>query len=93
MTRRSRKEKKQREKLNIQILLLSVLVVVGTFTAQGLGGSMLSALAMDQQAMCGMTEHVHTDSCYNEWDILQCGETEHTHTNNSKPLNIFFMVE
>ncbi|MBR3707241.1 MAG: hypothetical protein IKM19_09730 [Firmicutes bacterium] len=82
MTRRSRKEKKQREKLNIQILLLSVLVVVGTFTAQGLGGSMLSALAMDQQAMCGMTEHVHTDSCYNEWDILQCGETEHTHTNN-----------
>ena len=82
MTRRSRKEKKQREKLNIQILLLSVLVVVGTFTAQGLGGNMLSALAMDQQAMCGMTEHVHTDSCYNEWDILQCGETEHTHTNN-----------
>ena len=85
MSRRSVKEQKRKEKLNIlniQILLLSVLIVIGTFTAQGLDGSLLSALAMDQQAMCGMEAHVHTDECYSEWDILQCGQEAHVHSSN-----------
>lgn len=39
------------------------------------------SVALEQEIRCGITEHTHIDSCYNE-DLLICQETAHTHDGN-----------
>ena len=58
------------------LLLLSVLRAFGSVT---------EALALEQQPRCGMTEHLHTESCYIN-DVLICRQKAHTHSDSCYPL-------
>ena len=58
------------------LLLLSVLRAFGSVT---------EALALEQQPRCGMTEHLHTESCYIN-DVLVCRQKAHTHSDSCYPL-------
>lgn len=41
----------------------------------------VQSLALEQQARCGMEEHIHGEDCYRE-EKLVCSKAEHTHTEN-----------
>lgn len=57
-------------------LLLTVLLSVTSFRSMR-----VQALALEQQARCGIVEHTHTQSCYRE-NTLICAVPAHTHTRN-----------
>ena len=61
---------------------LGVLLLLSVF--RGLG-SVNEALALEQQPRCGMTEHLHTESCYIN-DVLVCRQKAHTHSDSCYPL-------
>ena len=61
---------------------LGVLLLLSVF--RGLG-SVTEALALEQQPRCGMTEHLHTESCYIN-DVLVCRQKAHTHSDSCYPL-------
>ena len=42
---------------------------------------MISTVALEQQARCGVAEHLHNEECYLEGD-LSCVKPEHTHNRN-----------
>ena len=44
-------------------------------------GMTVQTLALEQQARCGIEEHVHTENCYENGKFV-CYETVHTHTEN-----------
>ena len=46
-----------------------------------LRGGMVSAVALEQSARCGMTEHTHDSACYTG-SRLTCIQPQHTHTEN-----------
>ena len=56
----------------VGFLLLSLL---------SLRGGVVSAVALEQSARCGMTEHTHDSACYNA-GRLTCVQPQHTHTEN-----------
>ncbi len=41
----------------------------------------MPTVALEQEARCGITEHIHTDLCFNN-DILVCDKTAHVHDTN-----------
>ena len=47
----------------------------------GINLAMPSVVALEQDARCGMVEHVHRDECYLN-NVLICGERAHTHGEN-----------
>ena len=61
---------------------LGVLLLLSVFRALG---SVTEALALEQQPRCGMTEHLHTESCYIN-DVLVCRQKAHTHSDSCYPL-------
>lgn len=61
---------------------LGVLLLLSVFWALG---SVTEALALEQQPRCGMTEHLHTESCYIN-DVLVCRQKAHTHSDSCYPL-------
>lgn len=61
---------------------LGVLLLLSVFRALGF---VTEALALEQQPRCGMTEHLHTESCYIN-DVLVCRQKAHTHSDNCYPL-------
>ena len=59
------------------VAALAVVVVIGVAYTL-----MLPAITMENQLVCGMPEHVHTEECYAVVDgerVLVCGLTEHVH--------------
>ena len=64
---------------NNRIWVLVVLAVLLVISAVGASSAFTSSLALEQEARCGMEEHVHTEECYMD-DILICGKKMHTHT-------------
>lgn len=61
---------------------LGVLLLLSVFRALGFA---TEALALEQQPRCGMTEHLHTESCYIN-DVLVCRQKAHTHSDSCYPL-------
>ena len=61
--------------------LCTSLVVFFVLSVFGLMTSIPTVLAMEQQARCGLEEHVHTDDCYLN-NIIICQEKAHTHSEN-----------
>ncbi|MGN0243040.1 MAG: collagen binding domain-containing protein [Lachnospiraceae bacterium] len=49
--------------------------------------SILHSVALEQEVRCGLTEHIHTEDCYDE-DLLVCTETEHTHDKTCFPVRL-----
>jgi len=60
-------------------ILLVVLLPALLLSLPGL--SLAASLALEQEARCGMEEHVHTQDCY-LGDVLLCTKKMHTHSNN-----------
>ena len=58
-----------------------IVVSVFAFLVLNVYASMLSSVALEQEARCGIVEHIHTDECYKN-DILRCEETAHVHDAN-----------
>ena len=59
------------------VAALAVVVVIGVAYTL-----MLPAITMENQLVCGLPEHVHTEECYAMVDgeqVLVCGLTEHVH--------------
>lgn len=71
---------KQSIKQNLILVIMTVMTLVATFFI-GLGITMPSVVALEQDARCGITEHVHRDDCYLN-NVLICGEKAHTHGEN-----------
>ena len=63
-------------------VVLGVLLLLSLLRAFG---SVTEALALEQQPRCGMTEHLHTESCYIN-DVLICRQKAHTHSDSCYPL-------
>ena len=60
------------------VAALAVVVVIGVAYTL-----MLPAITMENQLVCGLPEHVHTEECYAMVDgerVLVCGLTEHVHS-------------
>lgn len=70
---------------NKRIWLFVVLGVLLLLSALRAFGSVTEALALEQQPRCGMTEHLHTESCYIN-DVLVCRQKAHTHSDSCYPL-------
>ncbi len=67
------------KRLFYKLILTALLLVLTVVTVAGLTAE--SALAMEQQVRCGLTEHTHTDECYLD-GILLCQQKAHLHTEN-----------
>ena len=57
------------------MLIYLAISIVGVRNAFG------TALAMEQTAQCGLTEHVHESACYDAIGLV-CTQTVHSHTEN-----------
>ena len=78
--RQTSKGPKPRSKKQLYTLCTS-LVVFFLLSAIGLLTSIPTALAMEQQARCGLEEHVHVDDCYLN-NIIICQQKAHTHSDS-----------
>lgn len=67
--------------LHNRIWIWAAVMLVMLLTLQSGKTLFLSALALEQEVRCGITEHVHTEDCYLD-DILICREKAHTHSEN-----------
>ena len=67
--------------LHNRIWILAAVMLALFFSLQNSRSLFLPALALEQQARCGIPEHVHTEDCYLD-DILICREKAHTHSEN-----------
>ena len=67
--------------LHNRIWILSAVLLILLLSLQNGRNLFLSALALEQEVRCGITEHVHTEDCYLD-DILICREKAHTHSEN-----------
>lgn len=67
--------------LHNRIWILAAVMLALFFSLQNSSSLFLPALALEQQARCGIVEHVHTEDCYLD-DILICREKAHTHSEN-----------
>ena len=59
------------------VAALAVVVAIGVAYTL-----MLPAITMENQLVCGLPEHVHTEECYATVDgeqVLVCGLSEHVH--------------
>ncbi len=69
-------------KINIKHLTLAFVAIASAIMMfVGDASIVLSAVALEQDAMCGIEQHVHTDECY-DGDILICDVEEHVHDEN-----------
>ncbi len=67
------------KRLFYKLILAGLFLVLAVMTITGL--DVKTAIAMDQQVRCGLSEHVHTDACYLD-GLLLCRQKAHTHTEN-----------
>lgn len=67
-------------KQNLILVTATVICMVLAFVL-GINLAMPSVVALEQDARCGMVEHVHRDECYLN-NVLICGERAHTHGEN-----------
>lgn len=65
---------------NLILITVTVISMVLAFVL-GINLAMPSVVALEQDARCGMVEHVHRDECYLN-NVLICGEKAHTHGEN-----------
>lgn len=59
----------------IWILLLLALVLLPLLSMD----QPATSLALEQEAQCGLAEHIHTEQCYSG-NVLLCGQKAHTHS-------------
>lgn len=71
---------KQSIKQNLILVIMTLMTLMLAFFI-GLGITMPSVVALEQDARCGITEHVHKHDCYLN-NVLICGEKAHTHGEN-----------
>lgn len=71
---------KQSIKQNLILVIMTLMTLMLAFFI-GLGLTMPSVVALEQDARCGITEHVHRDECYLN-NVLICGQKAHTHGEN-----------
>ena len=70
--------KKQKKRIFWMSTMMMVLFVLSIF---GMKASIPTALAMEQEARCGLEEHVHAEDCYLD-NLIICHQKAHTHSNN-----------
>ena len=87
MLRKYQKANKNRSILNMFIRVMACFVVFCTTYAL-----ILPVITMEQKNLCGMKEHIHTDSCYAQEGMLKentpkliCKKEEHIHTDSCYP--------
>ena len=66
---------------NNRIWIAAWVVVFLLLFPLSLRGGVVSAVALEQSARCGMTEHTHGTACYTG-SHLTCLQIQHTHTEN-----------
>lgn len=66
---------------NNRIWIAAGVVVFLLLSLLSLRGGMVSAVALEQSARCGMEEHTHSSACYTG-SRLTCLQPQHTHTEN-----------
>ncbi|MBQ6703017.1 MAG: LPXTG cell wall anchor domain-containing protein [Clostridia bacterium] len=73
------KKKRSRRKMWYRIVtcMAAIVVFVTTYAL------ILPVITLNKN-VCGLTEHTHTDECYNEANELLCELTEHIHTDECK---------
>lgn len=74
----SLKKRRGRKRWHKAVGIMGLAVLVATVTALVLPASTLA-----KEPVCGLSEHVHTESCYTETPVLSCGMEEtdaHSHT-------------
>ena len=64
-----------------RIWIAAGVVVFLLLSLLSLRGNMVSAVALEQSARCGMVEHTHSSACYTG-SRLTCIQPQHTHTEN-----------
>ncbi len=76
-------ERNHGKKSNIKLIaLIAALVIICLGVAGGLFiKSITAAVALEQEIRCGIEEHAHTDSCY-EQELLVCKRPTHSHDGN-----------
>lgn len=65
---------------NLILITATVISMVLAFVL-GINLTMPSVVALEQDARCGLVEHIHRDECYIN-NVLICGEKAHTHGGN-----------
>jgi len=66
---------------NNRIWIAAGVVVFLLFSLLSVRSNMVSAVALEQSARCGMVEHTHGSDCY-IGSRLTCLQIQHTHTEN-----------
>lgn len=72
------KVRQSRSRMNRATRILSLVIALSTIYAL-----MLPAITINNDTVCGMEEHTHTEACYAVKPVLICGKTEaeaHAHT-------------
>lgn len=69
-----RNDRKKRRKWYVIVACLAAMAVFSTSYAL-----MKPAVTMEKNSRCGLTEHVHDDSCYEDGDLI-CEKPEHEHS-------------
>ena len=67
--------------LKNRIWFIAAAVLLVLLAVQGCGKLYEPAMALEQVARCGETEHVHNEDCYMD-ELLICGMRAHTHSEN-----------
>ena len=87
MIRKYLKENKNRSIWHVFVRVMACVVVFCTTYAL-----ILPVITMEQECICGMEEHIHTESCYAQDGVMEedspkliCGQEEHYHTEDCYP--------
>jgi len=87
MIRKYQKANKNRNIWHMFVRAVACLVVFCTTYAL-----ILPVITLEKEYICGMEEHIHSDSCYAEDGLLEgnspkliCSQTEHIHTSSCYP--------
>ena len=72
---------KRQQNIKSIIFLAVCALVCASCCALLLCKNIIPAVALEQEIRCGITEHTHTDSCY-DGDFLVCEKPAHTHDGN-----------
>ena len=77
----SSRRKRKRRWHKIVSVLVAIVVFCTTYAL------ILPAITLEEDAICGQTEHTHNESCYTNADELSCQLPEHIHIDSCYPVN------
>lgn len=70
----SRSHRRKKRWRTVLTALAAVVVFITTYIL------ILPAITMDNDPLCGMSEHMHTDECYGNASVLSCNASPHEHS-------------